>query len=141
MKLVINKCFGGYGLSDPAIKLYAKLKGITLFPEQNKFSKLIGPTYWIVSEDKRPKSIEKDWMNHSVEERIAYNKALAELTLTASKIERNDKFLVQVVEKLGNKANGYFAELKVIEIPDGIEYEIKEYDGMESVHELHRSWT
>jgi len=28
----------------------------------------------------------------------------------------------------------------VVDIPDDIEYEIDDYDGIESVHEAHRSW-
>ena len=30
MKVVINRCFGGFGLSDEAIELYAEKKGIKL---------------------------------------------------------------------------------------------------------------
>jgi hypothetical protein len=48
---------------------------------------------------------------------------------------RNDPRLVEVVEKLGEKANGRFSELKVIEIPFDIDYYIDEYDGMETVYE------
>ena len=29
---------------------------------------------------------------------------------------------------------------KIIEIPDDIEWEIDNYDGIESIHEKHRSW-
>jgi len=55
-------------------------------------------------------------------------------------IDRADPFLVQAVEEFGAEANGGFAELKVIEIPDGVEYEIDEYDGIESIHEKHEVW-
>jgi hypothetical protein len=48
--------------------------------------------------------------------------------------------LVQVIEELGEEANGSHAKLEVIEIPDGVEYTIDEYDGIESIHEKHRSW-
>lgn len=30
---------------------------------------------------------------------------------------------------------------QAVEIPDGIEWELDEYDGLESVHECHRSWS
>lgn len=54
--------------------------------------------------------------------------------------QRNDPRLVKIVEKLGEEANGRFAKLKVIEIPDGVEWEIEEYDGYEHVAEKHRTW-
>ena len=53
---------------------------------------------------------------------------------------RADPALVQAVEELGDKAWGRYAELKVVEIPDGTNYEIKEYDGLEHVAEQHRTW-
>lgn len=55
-------------------------------------------------------------------------------------VYRAHPLVVQVVEELGEAANGPYADLKVIEIPDGIEWELDDYDGMESVHESHRSW-
>jgi hypothetical protein len=45
-----------------------------------------------------------------------------------------------VVEALGDSASGDFAALKVVEIPDDVEWEIHDYDGKESVRERHRSW-
>jgi len=55
---------------------------------------------------------------------------------------RNDPILVQAVEELGTeKASGKYASLKIVEIPDDIEYEIDDYDGRESIHETHRSWS
>lgn len=53
--------------------------------------------------------------------------------------DRANPKLVDVVEKLGDRA-GHLADLKVVEIPDGVEWEIKEYDGMEWVSEKHRTW-
>ena len=38
------------------------------------------------------------------------------------------------------KANGPCASLEIVQIPDDVEYEIDEYDGSESIHEVHRSW-
>ena len=48
--------------------------------------------------------------------------------------------LVECVETLGTKANGRFAELHVVEIPDDVDWFIDEYDGIESIHERHRIW-
>jgi hypothetical protein len=53
---------------------------------------------------------------------------------------RDDKALVYCVETLGESANGSFAELKVVEIPDGVEWEIEGYDGVEWISEVHRTW-
>jgi hypothetical protein len=56
-------------------------------------------------------------------------------------IARDDRMLVNVVENLGSeRASGRHASLKVVEIPDGVEWGIAEYDGQEHVAEKHRSW-
>lgn len=55
-------------------------------------------------------------------------------------IKRNDPLLVKVVEELGETAEGMNAKLKIVEIPDNVEFEISDYDGMETIHELHRMW-
>lgn len=55
-------------------------------------------------------------------------------------IERNDPHLVSVVKELGSEADGSFAELKVVEVPDGVKWTIEEYDGSEWVAEVHRTW-
>jgi hypothetical protein len=61
----------------------------------------------------------------------------------ASDIEedRADPVLIAVIEELGSeKASGDFAKLHIVEIPDGVDWEIDEYDGIESISEKHRSW-
>ena len=54
--------------------------------------------------------------------------------------DRADLKLVECVEKLGEDADGTFAELKVVNIPDDVEWTIEEYDGIEWVSEKHRTW-
>jgi hypothetical protein len=51
---------------------------------------------------------------------------------SAYDLVRHDSRLVQVVEELGDEANGSFADLQVAEIPSN-KYRIHEYDGNESV--------
>lgn len=55
-------------------------------------------------------------------------------------IKRNDPILVEIVEQLGEAADGDFAELKVIEIPDDVQWTVEEYDGAEWIAEKHRTW-
>jgi hypothetical protein len=41
---------------------------------------------------------------------------------------------------MGDEANGRFSELKVVDIPDDVEWQIDEYDDLEWVAEKHRTW-
>ena len=54
---------------------------------------------------------------------------------------RSDPRLVAAVEELGTAADGSLAELRVVELPDGVEWTIEEYDGTEWVAEKHRTWS
>lgn len=89
MKVVINVCYGGFGLSKAAYK----------------FMGIRWDGYGFKFDD-----------------------------------DRTNPELVKCVEALGEKASGSCAELKVVEIPDGIEWEIAEYDGNERIAEKHRTW-
>lgn len=54
-------------------------------------------------------------------------------------IKRDDPVLIQVVETLGSKAdNG--TKLRIVDIPDDVEWIIKDYDGLEWIAEKHRIW-
>ena len=111
MKIVINKCYGGFGLSHAAIMRYGELKGINLVTDENS----------------RFRDVYVDTIKN-------------ENYFSEHEIERNDSVLVQVVEELGEKASGPHAELKVVEIPDDVKWKIDEYDGSEWVAEQHRTW-
>ena len=56
-------------------------------------------------------------------------------------LEPDDPILVAVVTELGTDANGMSSDLKVVEVPDGVSWTIKEYDGMEHIAEQHRTWS
>lgn len=139
-KVVINKCYGGFGLSHQAVMRYFEIKGIDVYPEQGKdYWKFW--TYWTVKPEDRIESKEGDeFYKMSMEDRQAYNKAHSEQTIYERDIERDDPALVQSVEELGAAACGAHAELVVVEIPDGVEYVIEEYDGNEHIAEAHRTW-
>ena len=57
-----------------------------------------------------------------------------------SEIDRSDSTLIQVVKELKEEAGGTFAELHTIEIPNDVNWEIEEYDGVEWIAEVHRTW-
>ena len=92
MKIVLNGCYGGFGLSYEAMALYWYARCRDLY-----FYKDI--------------SIYNDYS-----------------------IDRTDLILVSVVETMGSKAaSGSFAKLYIEEIPNGTQYKIDEYDGMEGL--------
>lgn len=139
-KIVINKCWGGFGLSHEAILEYAKLKGITLYLEK-KDSCIRLWKYWTVPENERLYTLStEEWGKMSTDERIAYNKKSDEQVFYDRHITRDDEALVKVVEALGELSFGKNAELKIVEIPADVEWFIDDYDGMEHVAEKHRTW-
>jgi hypothetical protein len=54
--------------------------------------------------------------------------------------DRIDKDLVDVVETMGKKSHGVDSKLKVVEIPDGIEWEILNFGFTEVVYEVGHCW-
>ena len=78
-KVVYNACFGGFGLSDAAINLYAKLQGLTLYPEKDGFG---STTWWTKPQSERTAILEGDeWYSASQEQRAASNEAHSAATL------------------------------------------------------------
>lgn len=56
-------------------------------------------------------------------------------------LKRDDSTLIAAVEHLGSTANGRFAQLKIVEIPNDVKWQIEEYDGLEWIAEVHRTWS
>jgi hypothetical protein len=50
-----------------------------------------------------------------------------------SEVKRHDPLLVEVVEELGERANGSCARLRVKEVETGTQYRITDYDGQETI--------
>ena len=67
-------------------------------------------------------------------------KNITEDTLFDWEIPRDCPVLVEMVEQGGTDVDGIYSELKVVDIPDGVNWYIEEYDGMEHVAERHRTW-
>ncbi len=113
-KIVINKCFGGFGLSELCHKELMKLGHVgSLREEQQNDESYVD---------------DKDWGDYHHE---SYGRD----------INRDDPMLVQVIENFGSKAcSNRFSQLKIVEIPDNVGWWIHEYDGTEYIEEKHRSW-
>lgn len=126
MKLVINACFGGFGLSPDAYRWLAEKRGVECHFHKWSGGR-IGDTVPI--RDGEPMGIfwhAKDQHGNHIDD---------------MREDRSNPLLVELVETLGDKASGQCASLKVVEVPDDIRVEIDEYDGNETVREKHRSWS
>ena len=55
-------------------------------------------------------------------------------------IPRDCPVLIAMFEEQGTAMNGKFSDLKIVEIPDDVNWYIVEYDGLEHVAERHRTW-
>ena len=55
-------------------------------------------------------------------------------------MDRSLDKLVSVVEEMGQKAGAYGTDLKIVEIPDDVNWEIEEFDGQERIREVGRIW-
>ena len=140
MKIVINKCFGGFELSMKGKKRLGELQGKDIyFYKQIRYNFEEG-----IDEYQKVADLDKESLSTHVVTKdfgeFASDVEINEFYYNDYGLERNDENLIQVVEELGKEANGQCSNLKIIEIPDGIEYEISDYDGVESIEELHRSW-
>lgn len=111
-KIVINKCVGGrFSLTDEVFEEYLARKGIS-------FTK--GP-------------------HEYYEERSCFYDDKGNL-LEFDRIPRTDPTLIQLVEENNGVLRDYWASavLIVVEVPDGVQWEIVKYDGDEAVHECHK---
>lgn len=139
-RIVINACHGGFGLSHDGILAYLDKCGTPVWTEANeKFGGLIPFNYYLVPAEERVGEA-TDWHSMTLAQRQAYNAAYSRQVFSDRDIARDDPYLVQVVEELGERANGRHADLKIVEVPAEVDWEIDEYDGMEWVAEKHRRW-
>lgn len=148
MKVVINACYGGFGLSPAAtLELHKRGGPVEATPVDDYFG---------VSEGKSPNEVLGK--NQSIARWREYLSGANKrdlfvtvfsvdesLVLYASSLSgdsaRANPILVQLVEEMGEAANGSCADLKIVEVPDDADWEISEYDGREHVAEKHRSWS
>lgn len=141
-KIVINNCYGGFSLSKECIERMFQIKGKKVWVEEDTRYRSLGlVTVWTVPPEERIEVLEGDaYRNLTKTQLQEYNSKYLEQTWYDREIDRADPALVQAVEELGDAAGGSYAELKVVEIPDDVDWMIQEYDGMEHIAERHRTW-
>ena len=153
-KIVINKCHGGFSLSPKGVKRWAELNGKECyFFKTNLSSDTYVPItleeateermFWSAYTIPNPEEVlpdQSNWHEMSIEEKDKSNEEYEKYSLNVRGIKRDDPTLVQVVKELKKEANGFVADLKVVSIPDDVDWKIEEYDGAEWVAEVHRTW-
>lgn len=140
VKVVINTG-AWFKLSEEAILRYLALTGQQCWPGRRRGMAV----YWLIPPGPELDGLETaitNFYDFTTEERIALREWYSRSAFSERAIERSDPMLLQVVEELGAKAAGKGSQLKVVEIPDGVEWEIiQEEDGEEYVAEKHRRWS
>lgn len=124
MKVVINKCYGGFSLSTKAVELCLS-RGMTCTTYTPK-GECINPHADFVKGVSVLRSVGETY----------YAKR------DSDKAFRTNPVVVGVVLELGEDANGDHAKLRIIDIPfDTLEgWGITDYDGIERIEEHHSTW-
>lgn len=118
-KIVINRCYGGFGISIACAEKMAALGSEQAKEELKEYE----------ATPKPEKQSIFAWFGYGYSEKFP------------NSYKRTDPHLIQAIEELGSKeASGSMSELHIVSIPDGISWEISDYDGMESIHETHSVW-
>lgn len=145
MKIVINGCYGGFSISIEAARHMsaagseqAKKDVADYDAEIAAFEQYKASPQPRVTDDKWRSSMFDIYVKHGGQP--PYH-GYGYVEGFDSGYERTDPLLVAAVEALGDAANGSCAQLKVVEIPDGTDYELSEYDGIEHIAEKHRTWS
>jgi len=118
MKVITNRCYGRFSISEKALKRYYELKGIKLYTKVDKWERNEYST--------QPFGADGKWGKGTY--------------IGTHDFDRCDPILIQVIEEMGSEANGSCASLEITEIPDGTDYVIEEYDGYEHIAESHAIW-
>ena len=131
-KVVKNTCFGGFNLSDIAVERYIQLKGLKLYHHNRSYYFVPFNIYKAELDNEH-----KLWESKSPEYRGHPSNRHCWDVRT---IDREDEFLIQVVLEFGEKANGTYSELEIVEIPSDVKYKIHNEDGYETIREEHHVW-
>lgn len=120
MKVAINRCFGGFGISNAAFEKLLERKGIAYEKVPAKF-KFRGDDFDYYE------------AGHAGED----DHYLSEYNMFG---DRSDPDLIAVLEEMGKEAWGWAAEIAIVDVPDDVKWHVEEYDGLEHIAEDHRTW-
>ena len=126
MKIVINTCYGGFSLSHTGMKAYYERRGIQL--------------YAFSSTEPHQRLTDEEASGELLVFYCSSPMFTEESFVSSRVIKRDDPDLVAVIEELKEAANVIYSKLSVVEVPDNIEWEIEEHDGLERVAEKHKIW-
>lgn len=131
MKVVINSCYGGFGLSPKGLKRYLELKGEqAYFYIQTSYDFQGQVTFERVDDIENINTL-FFWCTTRNHGKVIDGYPTE--CFHSGDVERNDPMLVQVVEELGEEASGQYSRLTVVEVENGRWFKINEYDGLESI--------
>ncbi|MCR8843143.1 hypothetical protein NQ117_05575 [Paenibacillus sp. SC116] len=122
MKVAINRCYGGFSPSDALFKLLIS-KGWTLttYDEDG------------YCEDPNASIVDSGDCSYGFS-RYSFVGDREAIKL------RTHPDIIEAIEILGEAASGRCGNLQIFEVPDGVDIEIKDYDGFEHIAEVHRTW-
>ena len=110
-KILINTDVGGFSLSLEAKELYLKEKGFSYTVTENP-----------------------SWGEYSI--------LPQELNLSLYLLLRDDPVLIRIFEQIGSeKFSADYCTIRIVEIPDDVQWIICESNGYEWVAEKHRTWS
>lgn len=138
MEVVINACFGGFSLSPKAL-LWLWEQGVTEIG-------MDAEEYYGTNKDRHQKDL-KEWKEYDEKRQgdrlfITVFSPDEKFVLYGGRdIRRDHPKLVECVKLFGEDSYGGCAELKIIEIPDDVQFVVEEYDGNEHIAEVHRTWS
>lgn len=149
IKIAINNCYGGFSLSPEGVWwLYdAQSELIELIPVEEYWGNSFSNKYSGID---RRASLER-WreylLNPNNPERsrtfitvFTEDEKYVILDEVRDQENRAHPDLIACIEALGKMANGAHAAIKIKEIPDNVDWQIEEYDGLEHIAEKHRTW-
>jgi hypothetical protein len=150
-EVVINKQYGGFGLSPEATLMLYKLGETSIATPINEYYHDRSPIAHTAEYEAllgREATLKKwrEYLKTKKHEGDSNHLFLTvfspdeKFVLYARDIARDNPNLVKVVKKLGAKANGSCSSLKIVKIPMDVKWEISEYDGLEHIAEVHQTW-